>query len=308
MLVMTHDQHADNMAFVESKQVMAFIGFSEFLGLQGGFATTFCYQSTPLLNLYVLLLQPVVSLGQMLLQIGFHYLIHAVRVKSFRGFRATPYIRATRTLFITFYFGLIMNCIRALHCVDFKGESHLKFQPSINCSDPHYLGLRYIAIGVLVVTVLLQFSFFFIVKRAASKGLLDPKTVNKVVIWSELYDLMTEERQKLQNESVIQQSTHLSVQKLFKKGTRKASKRQHAYRVESGKPEAYANDELEPREDCIQDFIPPQEEKIKEELEEIRISRDFSGMAKSWSPAGLPHFNQTLALYHSYGSMLVKIV
>jgi hypothetical protein len=144
-----------------------------------------CFQSTALLNLNVGIIQPLVSVFQLLLMMLVHLVQHQLSERrkfpgDRVGFNTGPYRRAFVALFLFVFYSVVTSCVQILACqsIEYKNwDGSISVQdvvvvaaPSVSCLEHPYELLKVVAILVLTILTLLALGSLVRVLLAYKKG------------------------------------------------------------------------------------------------------------------------------------------
>lgn len=126
-----------------------------------------CFQSTALLNLNTGIIQPLVSVFQLLIMLCVHFIVHTIQQKrneSSEPFSTGSYRRAFVALFLFVFYSLASSCVQILACVPIvwqgirgtiEQDVVVVSAPSVSCNKYPYDILKIVAILILVTMALL---------------------------------------------------------------------------------------------------------------------------------------------------------
>eukprot|EP00462_Mataza_sp_D1_P007449 CAMPEP_0175123362 /NCGR_PEP_ID=MMETSP0087-20121206/2205_1 /TAXON_ID=136419 /ORGANISM="Unknown Unknown, Strain D1" /LENGTH=989 /DNA_ID=CAMNT_0016405053 /DNA_START=545 /DNA_END=3514 /DNA_ORIENTATION=+ len=275
----------------EFMSILSVFGFSGMIGNSGGSETTFCYQATPLFNMFVSLFQPVLSFVQLMLQAVVMLVVHRIKKKSFRGFHTSNYRRATLALFVTSYYATVKNSVRLLICQDIGDDSYLAFQPAIRCSSSEYQELQVASIVILSVIILVQIFFWRTLIKSSKLGLLDPEVSQRSKTWLFLKDVMDNDNAAVKS---IDQTQENGLTSVFNSKTRKKA------------AESARRGSLSEGWSAVKKSNLTKEEFQKEmKYRKIRTARYKRGLKEPWIPVGFPQFRKSKQVWRDYGALMM---
>jgi len=154
-----------------------------------------CFQSTALLNLNTGIIQPLVSVFQLLIMLCIHFVYHLLvqrRNETREPFKTGPYRRAFVALFLFVFYSLASACVQILACQEVVWQGRkadpkerwgfkpsvvqdivVVAAPSVSCQKYPYEYLKVVAIVILILMVVLALLSLVFVLIGYKKGFFE---------------------------------------------------------------------------------------------------------------------------------------